>query len=70
MSITIGTCSECGGRVTIPRIWMSVIPAIPSCEHCGAIPAEPHGPIIKMKPSSGNKSQWRETLHKGGEHKE
>jgi NAD-dependent SIR2 family protein deacetylase len=50
MDRTIGTCSECGGRVTLPEAWMSTKPPIPSCEKCGATQAQPYGPVVKMRP--------------------
>lgn len=46
---TIGTCSICGGAVTTPDIWMGVVPPIPSCSSCGAIPKHAHGPVIDMR---------------------
>lgn len=48
MNTTIGTCSRCGGRVSVPSNWMSVVPAVPTCEGCGARPVAPHGPVIEM----------------------
>jgi hypothetical protein len=45
----LGTCSNCGGRVTIPFHWMSVVPPVPTCESCGAT-ALPNGPVIPMGP--------------------
>lgn len=47
---TIGTCSICGGPVTLPSVWLGIIPPTPTCASCGAIPAEPHGPLIPMRP--------------------
>jgi hypothetical protein len=49
MNISIGTCSICGGRVTVPKDWMCIFPPTPTCESCGAIAAE-HGPVIPMNP--------------------
>lgn len=46
MDNRIGTCSECGGAVVVPMY--SVNPT-PHCEHCGAIPMAPHGPVIPMR---------------------
>jgi hypothetical protein len=43
----LGTCSNCGGRVTIPFHWMSVVPPVPTCESCGAT-ALPNGPVIRI----------------------
>jgi hypothetical protein len=46
---TVGTCSECGGRVTIPSVWYAVVPPTPTCASCGAMPADPaYGPVIPM----------------------
>lgn len=49
MNITIGTCSLCGGRVTVPKVWASVVPAIPTCESCGATKKQPHGSVVEME---------------------
>lgn len=46
---TVGTCSLCGGRVSVPRRWAGVTPPIPTCESCGATPRHPHGPVIEMR---------------------
>lgn len=51
----IGTCSNCGGQVTVPTIYWSVIPPVPTCESCGAT-ARPHGPVIDMNPSPVRKT--------------
>lgn len=48
---TVGTCSICRGRVSVPTFWMGVIPPTPTCESCGAIPAQPHGEVIPMAPN-------------------
>ena len=47
--VSIGTCGRCGGRVSVPRVWMGTIPPTPTCESCGAIPREAHGPVIPMQ---------------------
>jgi hypothetical protein len=47
---TIGTCSLCGGRVSVPSIWMGIIPPTPTCESCGATMRE-HGPVVEMTPA-------------------
>ncbi len=44
-----GTCSLCGGPVSVPDNWMCGIPAVPTCEQCGATAAQ-HGPVIPMVP--------------------
>lgn len=43
----IGTCSICGGPVTVPDLWGGVVPPIPTCSQCGAVKAG-HGPVIEM----------------------
>lgn len=53
MDHTVGTCGNCGGRVTIPRDWYGVTPPIPACESCGARVRQPYGPVVPMqKPPS------------------
>ena len=47
--VTVGTCGLCGGRVTVPGVWQSIIPPVPTCESCGASVAE-HGPVLPMNP--------------------
>lgn len=42
----IGKCSLCGGRVTVPIAWWSVVPPVPTCERCGAVADT----VIPMKP--------------------
>ena len=44
----IGSCSICGGAVTLPAYCHSVIPPRPTCEQCGAV-AKPAGPVIPME---------------------
>lgn len=51
----IGTCSICGGRVTVPEIWGGIYPPTPTCASCGAEAAS-HGPIIEMRPA--RKARW------------
>lgn len=51
MSQTVGTCSICGGRVTVPASWLCTIPPVPTCESCGAVAAQPYGDVIQMKPA-------------------
>lgn len=48
--ITIGTCSNCGGPVSVPVIWHGVNPPVPECERCKAHPVRKHGPVIEMAP--------------------
>jgi len=47
---TVGTCSICGGRVSVPLVWMGTHPPIPTCESCGAVQANAYGPVIPMVP--------------------
>jgi len=67
MNSIIGTCSICGGPVSVPSIWHGIHPPQPTCERCGAIAAQ-HGPIIPMQPNSiritysGNSGQTIENL--------
>lgn len=49
-SQTVGRCSLCGGLVTLPAAWWSVVPAEPTCEGCGATAAPPELPTIPMVP--------------------
>lgn len=51
--MTIGTCSICGGPVTMPDHWGGNRPPIPTCESCGAQAANPFGPTIPMTPKPG-----------------
>lgn len=57
MNTTIGTCSRCGGRVSVPTIWHGVVPPIPTCESCGATKAQPHGPVVPMDPAPNRDAQ-------------
>jgi hypothetical protein len=47
---TVGTCSICGGRVSVPDIWMGIYPPIPQCDSCHAMQTQPHGPVVPMTP--------------------
>lgn len=49
MTQTIGTCSICGGAVTVPTIFHSVVPPVPTCSSCGAT-ARASGPVVPMEP--------------------
>jgi hypothetical protein len=50
MDEVLGTCSVCGGAVTVPRAWMGMLPPIPQCRSCGATKKQPNGPVIEMEP--------------------
>lgn len=45
----IGTCSLCGGPVTVPSVWMGLIPPTPTCSSCGATKKAAYGPVIHME---------------------
>lgn len=47
-----GTCGNCGGRVSTPKVWYGLNPPTPQCESCGAEPKNAHGPVLEMKPQS------------------
>lgn len=47
----IGTCSICGGAVTVPTVWAGVVPPVPSCTACGATKKQSYGPVIEMDPA-------------------
>lgn len=47
----VGTCSICGGPVSVPSVWYGVTPPVPTCEHCGAVRQDSYGPVIPMKPA-------------------
>ncbi len=46
---TIGTCSLCGGPVTVPAVWHGIIPPVPTCGQCGATAKQSFGPTIPME---------------------
>lgn len=62
MSITIGTCGNCGGRVSVPEMWGATVPPVPTCEACGARQRQSHGPVIDMERPA---KQFRECLSDG-----
>ena len=54
----IGTCSICGGPVSVPNISWSVIPPVPRCQNCGATPQVRYGPVIPMQPAPPIKVEY------------
>lgn len=44
----LGTCGRCGGSVTVPTIWHGVIPPVPTCQSCGAVPRSALLPVLEM----------------------
>ncbi len=61
--IVRGSCSRCGGRVTLPRNWMGINPPVATCVACGAAAASERLPVIPMQPKapalSGVRSERR-----------
>lgn len=49
MDQIIGTCSLCGGAVTVPQAWGGWPPPVPTCQNCGATKRASHGQIIEME---------------------
>lgn len=46
--LPVGKCSNCGGVVSIPRVFYSVKRPVPTCEKCGAKADETQNlPLIK-----------------------
>lgn len=45
----IGTCSLCGGPVTVPTFWWGTVPPTPTCERCSATQRQSYGPVIPME---------------------
>lgn len=41
MDKILGSCSQCGGDVTVPESYMSVVPPVPTCKSCGATVKRP-----------------------------
>ena len=66
----IGKCGICGGRVTVPVVWWSVVPPVPTCESCGAVVDDTaHLPTLPMRrrPLSRPRLQKRQfTVSHGG----
>lgn len=67
MNNTIGTCSICGGPVTLPEMWGGTVPPIPRCDKCGARAKQPYGPRIEMEPITiGHSPELQEFMDKKG----
>ncbi len=49
MDRILGTCSRCGGPVTVPAVWNGTIPPTPTCGRCGAVAVSGHGPRIETE---------------------
>lgn len=49
MKRQVGICSLCGGSVSVPAAWLSVVPAMPTCDVCGATKCKSQSPVIPME---------------------
>jgi len=71
MKTILGTCSICGGRVTVPTVYHSIYPPTPTCDGCGATPKGGHGPLIEMdrpsRPDHTSGGQGRRASRFGGD---
>lgn len=45
----VGICGECGGYVTVPWVFMSVCPPVPTCAKCGRKAKDTSLPVLPMK---------------------
>jgi hypothetical protein len=65
----VGVCSICGGTVTVPSVWMGVIPPVPTCNRCRAtqaealpvlpmVPAPPPTRLVQVTESSSSTGGW------------
>jgi hypothetical protein len=55
---TVGTCSQCGGPVTVPSVWGGLEPPIPTCRRCGAQASTAYGPIIHTERPKQQPNTW------------
>jgi len=55
--IVVGTCSLCGGAVTVPSVFWSVNAPIPTCIKCGATQKQKL-PTIEMEPPLKDSKKW------------
>lgn len=55
MDRVVGTCSLCGGPVTLPEFWMGTVPPVPTCASCHARQKQPYGNVIEMEPRKEKK---------------
>lgn len=50
----VGKCGNCGGTVTVPSTFHSVLPPVPSCVQCGSTVKEQDNlPKLPMNPRPG-----------------
>ena len=63
----IGSCSLCGGPVTVPTVWHCILPPVATCAKCGATKADdPALPVVPMVPPSRHHSvSTRTATHTG-----
>jgi hypothetical protein len=60
MKTILGTCGHCGGSVSVPTVYMSLVSPTPACDDCGRRPAAAHGPVIPME--SGEPRSLRQRI--------
>lgn len=46
----LGSCGLCGGTVSVPLAFLSLVPPVPACESCGAVPRDAAPPRLPMLP--------------------
>jgi hypothetical protein len=52
----VGKCGICGGLVTVPTVWHSVVPPTPQCQKCHAVKDETANlPTVPMVPPGRQK---------------
>lgn len=62
MDITVGTCGNCGGRVTIAEFWSGSAPQTPRCKSCGAATRPNYGRVLDMVPPEDQRDRcWELT---------
>lgn len=50
----VGKCGDCGGVVSVPTVWLGVVPPRPTCEACGAVEDQTARlPVLPMVPPGG-----------------
>lgn len=57
MKTIVGRCSNCGGSVTVPDIWLGTYPPTPTCDQCGAT-KKSDKPVVDMDPPP--KRRWQQ----------
>lgn len=65
MKRIIGTCGSCGGPVCVPSVWLGTTPPTPTCDRCGKVPREAHGPILPMQPPPHTRDYFNPVIFTG-----